>query len=348
MALVDELKIYAKAGNGGDGVVRWLREKSKPWSGPAGGNGGTGGDVYLKAVRDSSLLADYMHEPKFMAQNGKAGAKNSREGANGEDLFIKVPLGSLVTNLDTGEQYDLDEDGKEILILKGGRGGLGNEYFKSSTNTTPYEFTPGKEGEDGNYFVELRLFADLGLVGYPNAGKSTFLNSVTNAHSKIGAYPFTTLDPHLGVLQEFVIADIPGIIEGASEGKGLGVKFLKHIKRTKVILHLVSFEGHGPEDVNPNAEGGRDGSMMQTYKNIRHELESYDTGPNAEGGREDLAQKDEIILLTKSDTVDEKFVKTELKKFEKLGKPVFVMSAFDEDSVKKVSDEVVKILRGKK
>ncbi len=330
MALVDELKIYAKAGNGGDGVVRWLREKSKPLSGPAGGNGGKGADVYLKAVRDSSLLADYMHEPKFMAQNGKAGAKNSREGANGEDLYIKVPLGSLVTNTDTGEQYDMDEEGKEILILKGGRGGLGNEYFKSSTNTTPYEFTPGKEGEDANYFVELRLFADLGLVGYPNAGKSTFLNSVTNAHSKIGAYPFTTLDPHLGVLQEFVIADIPGIIEGASEGKGLGVKFLKHIKRTKVILHLVSFESHGPEDEE---------SMMQTYKNIRHELESYD---------EDLAQKDEIILLTKSDTVDEKFVKTELKKFEKLGKPVFVMSAFDEDSVKKVSDEVVKILRGKK
>ncbi len=330
MALIDELKIYAKAGNGGDGVVRWLREKSKPWSGPAGGNGGKGADVYFKAVRDSSILADYMHEPKFRAENGGAGAKNSREGANGEDLYIKVPLGSLVTNLDTGEQYDMDADGKEILILKGGRGGLGNEHFKSSTNTTPYEFTPGKEGEDGNYFIELRLFADLGLVGYPNAGKSTFLNSVTNAHSKIGAYPFTTLDPHLGVLQEFVIADIPGIIEGASEGKGLGVKFLKHIKRTKVILHLVSFEGHGPEDED---------SMMQTYKNIRHELESYD---------EDLAQKDEIILLTKSDTVDEKFVKTELKKFEKLGKPVFVMSAFDEDSVKKVSDEVVKILRGKK
>ena len=330
MALVDELKIYAKAGNGGDGVVRWLREKSKPWSGPAGGNGGKGGDVYFKAVRDSSILADYMHEPKFRAENGGAGAKNSRGGSNGEDLYVKVPLGSLITNLDTGEQYDMDSENKEVLVLKGGRGGLGNEHFKSSTNTTPYESTPGKEGEDGNYFIELRLFADLGLVGYPNAGKSTFLNSVTNAHSKIGAYPFTTLDPHLGLLQEFVIADIPGIIEGASEGKGLGVKFLKHMKRTKVILHLVSFEGHGPEDEE---------SMMQTYKNIRHELESYD---------EDLAQKDEIILLTKSDTVDEKFAKAELKKFEKLGKPVFMMSAFDDESVKNVADEVVKILRGKK
>ncbi len=324
MALVDELKIYAKAGNGGDGVVRWLREKSKPWSGPAGGNGGNGGDVYLKGVRDASLLSEYSHDPSFKAENGEAGGKKSCEGANGADLFVKVPVGSLVTNLDTGEQYDIDEDGKEVLILKGARGGLGNEHFKSSTNTTPYESTPGKEGPDGNFFIELRLFADLGLVGYPNAGKSTFLNSVTNAKSKIGAYPFTTLDPHLGVLQEFVIADIPGIIEGASEGKGLGLKFLKHIKRTKAILHLVSFES---ED------------MMQTYKNIRAELEGYD---------EDLGKKDEIILLTKVDIVDEARVKEEKNKFEKLGKTVFVMSAYDDASVKKVSDEIVKILRGKK
>ncbi len=331
MALIDELKIYAKAGNGGDGVVRWLREKSKPWSGPAGGNGGNGGDVYLKGVRDASLLSEYSHDPSFKAENGEAGGKKSCEGANGADLFIKVPVGSLVTNLDTGEQYDIDEDGKEVLILKGARGGLGNEHFKSSTNTTPYESTPGKEGPDGNFFIELRLFADLGLVGYPNAGKSTFLNSVTNAKSKIGAYPFTTLDPHLGVLQEFVIADIPGIIEGASEGKGLGLKFLKHIKRTKAILHLVSFENSDPAD--------GEASMMQKYLNIRKELEGYD---------EDLGKKDEIILLTKVDIVDEARVKEEKKKFEKLGKTVFVMSAYDDASVKKVSDEIVKILRAKK
>ncbi len=341
MALVDELKIYAKAGDGGDGVVRWLREKSKPWSGPAGGNGGKGGDVYLKAVRDASLLSDYTHNPVFKAENGEAGAKKSREGANGEDLYIKVPLGSLVTNVDTGEVHDMDEDGKEILILKGGRGGLGNEHFKSSTNTTPYESTPGKDGEDGNFFIELRLFADLGLVGYPNAGKSTFLNAVTNANSKIGAYPFTTLDPHLGVLEEFVIADIPGIIEGASEGKGLGLKFLKHIKRTKVLAHLVSLES-----ADPNAEDGRE-DPVQTYKNIRAELESYDAGPNVEGGREDLAKKDEIIILTKTDIVDEKIVKDIVKKFEKFKRPVFIMSAYDDESVKRVRDEVVKILRGK-
>lgn len=332
MALVDELKIYAKAGDGGDGVVRWLREKSKPWSGPAGGNGGKGGDVYLKAVRDASLLSDYTHDPIFKAPNGEPGFKNSCEGANGDDLYIKVPVGSLVTNIDTGEEYDMDEEGKEILILKGGRGGLGNEHFKSSTNTTPYESTPGKHGQDGNFFIELRLFADLGLVGYPNAGKSTFLNSVTNAKSKIGAYPFTTLDPHLGVLEEFVIADIPGIIEGASEGKGLGLKFLKHIKRTKAILHLVSFD-------RTDDENGQEMSMMEKYKNIRHELEAYD---------EELGQKDEIILLTKTDTVDEKIVKEEKKKFEKLKKPVLVMSAYDDESVKNAKDEIVKILRNRK
>ncbi len=345
MALIDELKIYAKAGNGGDGVVRWLREKSKPWSGPAGGNGGKGGDVYLKGIRDASVLAEYTHDTKFKAENGQAGAKNSREGANGADLYIKVPVGSLVTNLDTGEQYDVDEDGKEILILKGARGGLGNEHFKSSTNTTPYESTPGKEGPDGNFFIELRLFADLGLVGYPNAGKSTFLNSVTNAKSKIGAYPFTTLDPHLGVLEEFVIADIPGIIEGASEGKGLGVKFLKHIKRTKAILHLVSFD-------RTDDENGEEMSMMEKYKNIRKELENYDP---------ELGEKKEIILLTKTDTVDEKTIKKEVKNFEKLPastrgdsstrggkKPVLVMSAYDDESVKNAKDEIVKILRNRK
>jgi GTPase len=215
----------------------------------------------------------------------------------------------------------LTEEGQQILVLKGGKGGLGNDHFKSSVNTTPYESTPGKIGEAAHFHIELRLFADLGLVGYPNAGKSTLINAVTNAKSKIGAYAFTTLDPHLGVLQEFVIADIPGIIEGASEGKGLGVKFLKHIKRTKMLAHLVSFEN---ED------------MMQMYKNIRKELENYDP---------ELAKKDEVIILTKTDMSDEKTIAKTVKTFEKLGKTVLTMSAFDDESVKKVGDELVKILR---
>ncbi len=322
MAFVDELKIYAKAGTGGDGVVRWRQDKFEDRGGPAGGDGGRGGDVYLEGVKDSGLLASYTHDTRFIAPDGESGAKKKMSGQDGEDMYIKLPVGSVVTNTETGDVYDLTEAGQKILILKGGKGGLGNEHFKSSINTTPYESTPGKPGDNGHYHIELRLFADLGLVGYPNAGKSTLINSVTNAKSKIGAYAFTTLDPHLGVLQEFVIADIPGIIEGASEGKGLGVKFLKHIKRTKMIAHLVSFEN---ED------------LMTTYKNIRKELENYD---------KDLAAKDEIIILTKTDMSDEKTIAKTVKSFEKLDKVVLTMSAFDDESVKKVGDELVKILRG--
>ncbi len=329
MAFVDELKIYARAGSGGDGVVRWRQDKFEDRGGPAGGDGGRGADIYLEGVKDSDLLARYTHDTRFVAPDGESGAKKKMSGQDGEDMFIKLPVGSVVTNLDNGEVYELTEEGQKILILKGGKGGLGNDHFKSSLNTTPYESTPGRPGETANLFVELRLFADLGLVGYPNAGKSTLINSVTNAKSKIGAYAFTTLDPHLGVLQEFVIADIPGIIEGASEGKGLGVKFLKHIKRTKMIAHLVSFENS-----DPDASDGA--GMMQMYKNIRKELETYDA---------DLAKKDEIIILTKTDMSDEKTIAKTVKSFEKLGKTVLTMSAFDDESVKKVGDELVKILR---
>ncbi len=323
MAFVDELKIYARAGTGGDGVVRWRQDKFEDRGGPAGGDGGNGADVYLEGVKDSGLLASYTHDTRFIAENGEPGFKKKMAGAQGKDLYIKLPVGSVVTNLETGEVHELTEAGQKILVLRGGKGGLGNEHFKSSTNTTPYESTPGKVGEMGHFHIELRLFADLGLVGYPNAGKSTLINALTNAKSKIGAYAFTTLDPHLGVLQEFVIADIPGIIEGASEGKGLGVKFLKHIKRTKMLAHLISFEN---ED------------MMQAYRNIQTELRNYD---------EELAKKPEIIILTKTDMVDEARIKKEVKNFEKLGNTVLTMSAFDDESVKNVGDELVKILRAK-
>ncbi len=321
MAFVDELKIYARAGRGGDGVVRWRQEKFEDRGGPAGGDGGNGGDVYIEGVKDSGLLASYTHDTRFMAPDGEPGFKKKMAGAQGKDLIIKLPVGSVVMNLENRKEYELIEAGQKILILRGGKGGLGNEHFKSSTNTTPYESTPGKKGEEGHFNIELRLFADLGLVGLPNAGKSTLISALTNSKSKIGAYAFTTLDPHLGVLQEFIIADIPGIIEGASEGKGLGVKFLKHIKRTKTLAHLVSFEN---ED------------MMQTYKNIRQELKNYD---------KELSEKEEIIILTKTDIADEARIKKEIKNFEKTKNKVFTMSAFDDESVKKVGDEIVKILR---
>lgn len=321
MAFVDELRIYARAGRGGNGVVRWRQDKFEDRGGPAGGDGGRGGDVYLRGVKDSALLARYTHDTRFIAEDGEDGFKKKMEGANGEDLYIDLPVGSLVTKIGTDEAYDITKEGETILILKGGKGGLGNEHFKSSTNTTPYESTPGKTGEEGNFHIELRLFADIGLVGYPNSGKSTLINALTNSKSKIGAYAFTTLDPHLGALQEFVVADIPGIIEGASEGKGLGLKFLKHIKRTKMIAHLVSFENE---------------NMMETYKNIRKELENYD---------EDLAAKPEVVILTKTDVADESRINSEIKNFENLGKQILLMTAFDDQSVKKVGDELVKILR---
>lgn len=334
MAFVDELKIYAKAGNGGDGVVRWRQEKFIDRGGPAGGDGGRGGDVYIEGVRDSALLAKYTHDVKFVAENGEHGSKKSQEGKNGEDLYIKIPVGSVVTNLDNGEVYELTEEGQTIKVLKGGKGGLGNERFKSSTNTTPYQSTPGKPGEAADFHIELRLFADLGLVGYPNAGKSTLINLFTNSKSKIGEYAFTTLDPHLGALEEFIIADIPGIIEGASEGKGLGIKFLKHIRRTKMIAHLVSFDPEGEQA--PDGTGSQN-HMIQKYFAIRKELEAYD---------KELAEKPEIIILTKTDTVDEKIIEKAEKEFDKLSRPVFLMSAYDDTSVKEVRDELVKILRG--
>ncbi|MCA9353196.1 50S ribosome-binding GTPase, partial [Patescibacteria group bacterium] len=214
MAFVDEVQLHIKAGNGGDGVVRWRKEKFKPKGGPCGGNGGKGGDVYAEAVVDLGYLDHYLHTKHFSANSGESGGNSSKEGKNGDDLILKFPRGTVLKNTITGESHELVEVGQTIKILEGGRGGLGNEYFKSSTNTTPYEWTPGSPGEEADFHIELKLFADIGFVGLPSAGKSTLLNALTNAQSKVGAYHFTTLDPHLGDMHGYILADIPGIIEG--------------------------------------------------------------------------------------------------------------------------------------
>lgn len=325
MAFVDEMKFHARAGKGGDGVVRWRKEKFIPKGGPAGGNGGRGGDVYVEAVRDNQLLSEYRHITKFEAPDGKAGEKQSKHGRHGDDLVIKFPVGSLIRNQETKEEVVLLEEGQKERILRGGRGGLGNEEFKSSTNVAPRESTPGQPGEEADFYVELQLIADVGLVGLPNAGKSSLLNALTKAKAKIGDYAFTTLDPNLGSYFGYIIADIPGLIEGASEGKGLGTKFLKHVRRTKMLVHLVSFE-------NEKEKGG----MMKVYKEVRKELESYGNG---------LSDKEEIILLSKTDTVDEEMIQAKMKEFQKLKKPVYRISLFDDVSVKEFSDELVKYLR---
>jgi len=319
---IDEIKFYAKAGHGGDGVVRWRREKFIDKGGPNGGDGGRGGDVYAVAVSDIHLLSKYKHKKQFEAENGFDGAGGSRHGKDGKDLIIELPVGSIITNIESGGSVSLDNRGQKELLLKGGVGGYGNEQFKSSINTTPEKATKGKIGENGNFKIELELFADVGLVGLPNAGKSSLLNSITNAGAKIGSYQFTTLDPNLGDFFGFTIADIPGLIEGASDGKGLGIKFLKHIKRTKMLAHLVSLDNSEP---------------IKVYKQIRKELGIYD---------ESLLEKEEIIILTKTDLIeDQKKIEKIKKEFIKIGKPVFTLSLYDDNSIKKLMDELVKLLR---
>lgn len=321
MAFVDEIKIHAKAGDGGDGVVRWLHEKSKEFSGPAGGNGGNGGDVYFVAVSDLSLLSNYRHKKHFKAEYGTDGGRDSLYGQNGADCEIKVPVGSIITNLDTGTKYELREVGEKVKVLSGGRGGLGNEHFKSSKNVSPTESTSGKEGEEGNFYIELELVADIGIIGLPNAGKSSLLNAITNAHAKVGNFQFTTLEPNLGALYGVILADVPGLIEGAAEGRGLGHKFLRHVRRTNLLLHCIAAD---TEDF--------DGA----YKTVRTELEKFD---------EELAKKEEIILITKTDMMDEKTLADLVKKYSKTH-TILTVSVYDDVSLKKLSDILVKIVRG--
>src|SRR3990167_4063736 len=309
MAFIDEMKISAAAGRGGNGVVRWRQEKFIPRGGPAGGDGGRGGDFHILAVRDVHILSKYKAKKEFSADRGEDGGNKSLHGKAGEDFFLELPIGSIVTNLDTDETWQLTEEGQKFLILKGGYGGFGNEYFKSSTNTTPKESRPGQEGEKGNFKIELELFADFGLIGLPNAGKTSLLNALTNAGARVGDYAFTTLDPNLGDFYGYIIADIPGLIEGASEGKGLGVKFLRHIKRTKMLAHLVSFENT---------------VMLKSYKEIRKELAKYDKSLSL--GEDGLSEKEEIIILTKTDVVDEKVVAKKIADFKKISKNVFAIS----------------------
>ncbi len=320
---IDELRIKAKAGNGGDGVVRWRSEKFKPMSGPAGGNGGRGGSVYVRAVRDLSLLGKYTGSKVFNAQNGEHGRSLSQYGRNSDDLYIDVPVGSKVTDLGRERVFELTEEGQTEMILKGGRGGLGNEYFKSSTNRSPEESTKGRLGESGEFLIELSLVVDVGLIGMPNAGKSTLLNSVTNANSAIGNYPFTTLEPHLGDFYGYVLADIPGLIEGASEGKGLGHKFLKHITRTKMILHLVSLESDDPK---------------RDYYTISNELSNYD---------KTLLDKEQWVILTKKDLVSQQIIDEVISNIDINNKRVFVISSEDRESMKNLQDSLVQHLREK-
>ncbi len=325
MALVDELTIAAQAGRGGDGVVRWLHLKGVEYAGPSGGNGGDGGDIYVRGVRDVSLLARYRGEKKFKAGRGHDGESLSKHGKRGDDLVIDVPVGSLVHNRDTGEVHEVLEEGQQILILKGGRGGAGNEVFKSSVNRTPDVAMPGGEGEEAQLYIELQLIAQAGLIGLPNAGKSSLLNALTAAEAKIGSYAFTTLEPNLGVLYGYILADIPGLIEGASEGRGLGAKFLRHIARTELLVHCVSLESENPED---------------DYKVVRQEISKYSAA--------DLAHKREVIVLTKTDTRDPAFIEEVAARMRAHNPEVYTVSVIDDTATKALSDRLVALLRSGK
>lgn len=293
MKLVDEAEIMVTAGNGGNGCIAFRREKFIPLGGPNGGDGGAGGDVWLLADENLNTLVDFRHETRFKAQRGENGMGSQMYGKAGEDKTITVPVGTVVHNVDTDEVIgDLTEHGQRLLVAKGGVGGLGNMHFKSSVNRTPRKATSGTEGESRVLRLELKLLADVGLLGFPNAGKSTFIRAVSAATPKVADYPFTTLYPNLGVVsvevgRSFVIADIPGLIEGAADGAGLGSLFLRHVQRTRLLLHLV--------DIAP-MEGGIEASPAEQVRAIENELRKYDPA---------MLDKPRWLVLNKADLMFE-------------------------------------------
>ncbi len=325
MAFVDEVTIRATAGKGGNGVIRWLRNKETARGGPSGGDGGRGGDIVLRGVRDLAALANYKYEKDFNAEHGAEGENQNRHGKNGESLVLAVPVGTVAraTSVDGKvDTYEINNEGEDVVIFRGGNGGLGNSNYKSSTNQNPFKQTDGKAGQGGDIFLTLKLIADAGLIGLPNAGKSSLLNELTRAKSKVGSYAFTTLEPSLGDFYGFILADIPGLIEGASAGRGLGIKFLKHIERTKILLHLVSSTQDDP---------------IVAYREVRGELEKFGQG---------LGSKREVVILSKTDEISPEECASRAKALAaESGNEVLAVSVLDSTSVKKLADRLATLLR---
>jgi len=310
---IDEATIRVKAGDGGNGCVAFRREKFVPRGGPSGGDGGRGGDVLVESSERHNTLVHFRFNPEYKAERGRHGEGSNKTGRDGEGVLLKVPVGTIIYDADSGEKvYDFSRADEKVVIAHGGRGGRGNAQFKTSTHQAPREHEDGRPGEERTLRLELKLLADVGLVGFPNAGKSTFISTVSAARPKIADYPFTTLEPHLGVVdlgdfRTFVIADIPGLIEGAHTGAGLGDRFLRHIERTKLLLHLV--------DVS--SVSGRD--AVGDYETVNHELASYN---------QDLAMRPQFVVATKIDALDEPERLESLKqRAEQDGKPFFAISS---------------------
>ena len=315
--LIDDITIKIKAGDGGRGAVAF--NKNVLSLGPAGGDGGAGGDIYFEGISNLSALAQFRYKKEIKAENGGNGLPQFRDGIDIEDLVLQVPTGTVITNLDTQTVYEIVEVGQKILAARGGYGGKGNFKFRSPRNTSPRQFKMGTSGEAFVVRLELKLIADVGLIGLPNAGKSSLLNELTKAQSKVANYEFTTLEPNLGVYYKVILADIPGLIEGAAEGKGLGIKFLRHIERTKILFHLISAES---------------ANVARDYKIIKNELKKYS---------KELAEKPEYVFLTKSDLVDKKELKKKLDALKKLNKKTQAVSIHDWDSLEKVKKILNKI-----
>ncbi len=323
MKFLDQVKIYIKAGNGGDGSPSFRREKFIEYGGPDGGDGGKGGSVILKAELNLNTLIDFRYQQHHKAKRGENGAGQNRTGKSGEDLILKVPLGTQVFEEDNKTLiYDFTKIGEEFIAAGGGKGGLGNTRFKSSTNRAPRKFTKGTQGEEFIIWLQLKTIADIGIIGLPNAGKSSLLASVTNANPKIANYQFTTLNPNLGVAsyddKEITIADIPGLVEGAHKGTGLGIQFLKHIERCKTLLHLIDITS---ED------------LKKSYQQVKNELKKYSNN---------LIKKKELIVLNKIDLIDEKEVNHIIKDFKKNTKSEIVtVSTFNKTSVSKIKSKLL-------
>lgn len=342
MKFIDEAKIDVTAGHGGKGCVSFRREKYVPRGGPNGGNGGKGGDVIFVATHDLSTLMDFQYKRKIIAKDGEHGMGSDCDGHAADDVVVPVPVGTVVHDAESGDVlFDFIENGQKAVIAKGGRGGKGNLYFVSSTNQSPMHAQEGEDGEHKKIRLELKLLADVGLVGFPNAGKSTFLSSVSRAHPKIADYPFTTLSPCLGVVQykdakAFVIADLPGLIEGAHEGKGMGLEFLRHAERTRVLLHLVSLSP--VETIDP----------VKRFDMIEKELKQYSKAEmklHPEIKIKDLSKKKKIILLTQCDLVVEKELAAIVKDFKKHTKTkIITISSATRKNLEEVLAELSKLL----
>ena len=314
--LIDDVTMSVAAGDGGRGAVAFNRNKLA--LGPTGASGGNGGDIYCEGVSDLSALRQFRFKKKLGAGNGENGRSQFRDGRVGEDLILKVPVGTVIHNLNKDTKQEITAINERRLLAKGGHGGKGNFHFRSPRNTSPKEFQEGLPGEKFTFRLELKLIADVGLIGFPNAGKSSLINELTNAKSKVANYPFTTLEPHLGAYYELIIADIPGLIEHASQGKGLGTKFLRHIERTSILFHLISADSSSPE---------------KEYSVIRKELGAHNP---------ELLKKKEYLFLSKSDLLDQKDLKSKLAALKKLNPSAMPVSIHDSESL----ENIKKILNG--